>query len=151
MGEIKSTLEIIMEKTKGLTVSEEEKAAYKEQEASRKIKSLAQKYVDGAVKLEALKIEVAALEKESPDLARKLLLDEVIPKIELEGDNESTFEILEQVLGLDTGPMRKALEEAGARLDSERVSLERSILERLKEKGVSGAAVIPNINADSEW
>ncbi len=36
MGEIKSTLDIIMEKTKGLTMTEEEKGAFRKKEGEGK-------------------------------------------------------------------------------------------------------------------
>ncbi|MBW2028424.1 MAG: hypothetical protein JRH06_04290 [Deltaproteobacteria bacterium] len=151
MGEIKSTLEIIMEKTKGLTMSDEERAAYKEQEATRKIKGLVQKYAYRAIDLGSLRVELVPLEKEYPGRLKKMLLQETLPRIEMDEDNEPIFELLEKVLGLDTGPMRKALEEARQSLDMKRVSLEKAMLERLEEKGISGSAVLPNISADKAW
>ena len=47
MGEIKSTMDIIMEKTKGLTMTEEEKAEYKHKELTGKVRGLIQKFLDG--------------------------------------------------------------------------------------------------------
>ena len=52
MGEIKSTLDIIMEKTKGLTMSEEERTSFKEKELTGKVKGLVQKYINGFLRLE---------------------------------------------------------------------------------------------------
>ncbi|MBW1996835.1 MAG: hypothetical protein JRJ29_02595 [Deltaproteobacteria bacterium] len=151
MGEIKSTLEIIMEKTRGLTMSQEDKEAYKVQEASRKIKGLVQKYVDGAIDLEAVKIEVAALEKDSVSRAKRMVLDEIMSRIDMEKDSEPLLGLLEEAAGLDIRPVREVLEENRRSLEAERASFEEAMLERLKEKGISGTAVIPNINADSEW
>ena len=61
MGEIKSTLDIIMEKTKGLTMTEEEKTEYRQQELTGKVRGLIQKFLEGVLKLEKFKVEVAAL------------------------------------------------------------------------------------------
>ena len=55
MGEIKSTLDIIMEKTKGLTMTEEEKTAFKSKEMEGKVKGALQKFLDGILDVERLK------------------------------------------------------------------------------------------------
>ena len=49
MAEIKSTLDIIMEKAKKFSVTEEEKKGFKRQELEGKIKGLVQKALDGVL------------------------------------------------------------------------------------------------------
>ena len=70
MGEIRSTLDIIMEKTKGLSMSEEEKKAFKKQETAGKIRGLIQKYLDGTVAMDKLKVEIAALAEKNQDMVK---------------------------------------------------------------------------------
>jgi hypothetical protein len=57
MGEIKSTLDLVMEKTKDLTLSSEEKKAQKQKEIENRIKGLLQKYQDGFLSKSELKTE----------------------------------------------------------------------------------------------
>ena len=61
MGEIKSTLDIIMEKTKGLTMSEEEKEAFQKKETEGKVRGFLQRYLDCVIDLERLKAELLGL------------------------------------------------------------------------------------------
>ena len=46
MGEIKSTLDLVMDKTRHLTLSDEEKQEQKEKEFRKKLKGPAQKFQD---------------------------------------------------------------------------------------------------------
>jgi hypothetical protein len=58
MGEIRSTLDIIMEKTEGLTISEEEKRAFQKSEIEVKVRGLLQRFIDGILDIERLAGEV---------------------------------------------------------------------------------------------
>jgi len=49
MAEIKSTLDLVMEKTRHLTLSDEEKQEQKEKEFNKKLKGPAQKIQDQAI------------------------------------------------------------------------------------------------------
>ena len=151
MGEIRSTLDIIMEKTKGLTMSDEEKKAFKEQEMARKVRGLIQKYLDGILELDRLKIEAAALAETDEDMVRTVIRKESIPRIELGENNKPIFRILEETTGLDTMSIRTALKGFEGRLEQEKGVRERELIKGLDKKGISGSAVIPNMNADSQW
>ena len=151
MGEIRSTLDIIMEKTKGLTMSEEEKRAFKQEGMAGKIKGLIQKFLDGVLDMERLKIAVAGLAEKDEDRVKLMIREESIPKIGLEENNEPILRILEEAAGLDTVSIRKALKGFEGRLEQEKGIREKELIKRLDKKGISGSAVIPNIQADSEW
>ena len=62
MGEIKSTLDLVLEKTKNLTLSSEEKAEQKQKEIENRIKGMMQKYQDGVLFSEQLKIDYQKLQ-----------------------------------------------------------------------------------------
>ena len=47
MSEVKSTMDIIMEKARNLTVTDEDKKEFAEKEVRGQIKGLFQKYLDG--------------------------------------------------------------------------------------------------------
>jgi hypothetical protein len=151
MGEIRSTLDIIMEKTKGLAMSEAEKKAFKEQEMAGKVKGLIRKVMAGAVDMDKLKVEVAAFAERDEDVVRMMIREESIPRIEIGEDNEPILRILEETTEVDTGSIRKALKEFEGSLEQEKAVCEKGLIKTLEKKGISGSAVIPNIQADPEW
>jgi len=64
MGEIKSTLDLVMEKTKHLSLSDEEKQNQKKIESQKRINGLLQKYQDQVLSMEQLHTEYNLLKKE---------------------------------------------------------------------------------------
>ena len=151
MAEIKSTLEIIMEKTKGLTMTDEEKRELKRKEMMGRFKGLLQRFVDGLMGLEGLKRESEALGRGYEDMLREIIIREVAERIQPEGDNEPLLEVLEKTTGMDIGPIRDFLADHERKLEKERVVREKSLMKRLKKNGISGSAVIPNLEADLQW
>ena len=64
MGEIKSTLDLVMEKTKHLSLSDEEKQSQKKAELEKRVNGLLQKYQDQVLSLEQLLGEYTRLKQE---------------------------------------------------------------------------------------
>jgi len=151
MGEIKSTLDLIMEKTKGLTMTDEEKKAFKRKEVEGKVKGLLQKFFDGSMKLERFRKEVGAFGDEQYGMAKQCVAEECVGRIDPGGDNASFLNVLETIGGVDTEPLRKILAEFHKDLEKRQTDQERILRRRLKKQGISGSAVIPNIKADPEW
>ena len=151
MGEIKSTLDIIMEKTKGLTMSEEERASFKEKELTGKVKGLVQKYIDGFLSLESLKVEIVALDKDQQGSLKNVLINELIHRINFEGDNGPFLEIMDVFDEIDAAPIMELIADINHALDNEKSNREKERIAQLKEKEISGSAINPNINADPDW
>jgi len=151
MGEIKSTLDIIMEKTKGLTLTEEEKKALRKKEVEGKVKGLLLKIIDELMDLENLKIAITAMEEKDPGMAREALIKDCLIRIDPESDNRLIFEILEHVARADTASFQKPLSKFHRELDQEKRIREQRLGKKIVEKGISGSAVLPNIRADQEW
>jgi hypothetical protein len=150
VAEIKSTMDIIMEKTKGLTMSEEEKAEYRQQELSGRVRGLIQKFLDGILDLDKLKAEVAGIPDKLDDVL-PAVTREAVSRIALGQNNEPIFQAIEETAGADAGPLREIEKEFMERLELERAACEKALKEGLEKKGISGSAVIPNPNADPEW
>jgi len=151
MGEIRSTLDIIMEKTKGLTMSEEEKRAFQEEEMAGKVKGLIQKFLDGVLDMERLKMEMATLAEKDEAMLKRLVREESLSRIELGENNEPLLRVLHETTGFDPKSVRESQRAFEDRLERERVSREEGLKKKLEEQGISGSAVLPNINADPEW
>lgn len=151
MGEIKSTLDIIMEKAKRFSVTEEEKKGFKRQELEGKIKGLVQKVVDGVMDSERFQVEVTALQAKEKELVDRILKEEVVARIELGSNNEALLRILENIAGPASPAIRKVLAEFEKKAEKEKESRRKTAVENLKKKGISGSAVLPNLEADPEW
>ncbi len=150
MAEIKSTLEIIMEKSKNLTLTEEEKEKIKKKEISDKLAGAFNKYLDGVIDLEGL---VALLEEGSEKerrWAREALIENMLRHISIEDENEKLLAALDHVFP-DTSRVREAFEKFRKDLLRQREAHARRFRDELASRGISGGAVIPNLKAYSPW
>jgi hypothetical protein len=152
MAEIKSTLDLVMEKTRNLTLSSEEKQAQKQIDTGNRIKGLVQKFQDGLLTNNQLKIEYESLKRNSDLSDDSLLVKEILTRFEPDQDNEILIETLEDCCRFDTATIR-------ANINDYRVTYNRAAQKRsaqLKEDlsqnhSITGTAVIPNLDADEQW
>jgi len=151
MAEIKSTLELIMERTKDLTMTEAEKEQFEKSEAEGRIRGILQKYMDDYIKLERVEKEIALLGQGQEALVKNILIKECINRIELENENVAIQKILQDIVNLDTVSMTKAILECRELIDKEKVTRKAGLMEGLRVNGISGSAVDPNLNGDDEW
>jgi predicted TIM-barrel fold metal-dependent hydrolase len=151
MGEIKSTMDIIMEKTKGLTMTDEEKQQFKRREMEGKVMGLIQKFAEGSLDLERLKMEMAVLQEKDKAMVDGIVREKTMDRIELGEDNKPMLRILESIVNMDTKPIEKLLERYESQLSQEQEDRERQLRRQLEEQGISGSAVLPNLEADPEW
>jgi len=151
MAEIKSTLDIIMEKAKKFSVTEEEKQGFKRQELEGKIKGLVQKVVDGVMDPERFQVEVVAFQAKEKDLVHRILQEEIVARIELGANNEALLQLLEKTEGLASGAIRKVVAKSEKKDEKQKESRRKALIESFKKKGISGSAVLPNLDANREW
>ena len=151
MGEIKSTIDIIMEKTKGLTITEEDIGAFKKNEMEKKICGIMQKFLDGFMSMERLKKEIRGVENQYNEEARQIFIKECAGRIDLEEDNTPVLNALENMTGEKAIAFRTLLREFHKELEQQKKLREKELKDLLERQGISGSAVVPNLDADSEW
>jgi hypothetical protein len=151
MAEIKSTLDIIMEKASKLTVTEEEKRDFKRQELEGRIRGLVQKYLDSFIDMDRLKAEVGLLQREEEQTVRELIQEDVLGRIQPGQNNDPLLDLLSKTMGMNAGPIEELLDRFEKRMVREKEGREKTLGEDLRRKGISGSAVIPNLNADKTW
>ena len=152
MGEIKSTLDLVMEKTRHLTLSQKEKEGQKQIEVNKRLKGLLQKYQDNLLREEQLRQELDSLRK-----TFDLNVNEMLPHILLDGlklgsNNISLLELLSAICGLDVSGLEELFHDyqntigiaAQKRIEEVKANL-------AKKRLISGSAVVPNLEIDSEW
>ena len=151
MGEIRSTMDIIMEKTKGLTMTEEEKEAFRKKETAGKVRGLFQRFLDGFIDAERLKDEIGSLGEKRYAVAREALLRECMGRMEPGADNTILLDALENAAGPDIAPIQKIILDYNQDLEQQKMDRKQVMQKHLERLGISGTAVIPNIHADQEW
>ena len=151
MGEIRSTMDIIMEKAKGLTMSEEEKEAFRKKETAGKVRGLFQRFLDGFIDAERLKDEIGSFGEERYAVAREALVRKCLDRMEPGADNTILLDALENAAGLDIAPIRKIILDYNKELEQQKMDRKQVLQKNLEGLGISGTAVTPNIHADQEW
>lgn len=152
MGEIKSTLDIVMEKTKHLSLSEEEKNEQRMEDLRKAVKGLVQKFMDQVINIEQVAGTWNGLEKEDRLSDRKILVDEIMARIQLNQDNSLLMTLLRDICGQDVDSLESVLADYTRQkyeiIETRRKRIQKEIADR---HGISGSAVVPNLDTDSGW
>ena len=152
MGEIKSTLDLVMEKTKNLSFSDEERQGQKNKEIESRIRGLLQKFKDQVLNSANLRSEYQKLQKDYDLSANVPLIKEICRQIELGEDNHAWFELLAWFKVADIEGVSSVLNEFDEVIDAAARERSKILKDKLTEKHfISGPAVVPNLEADKAW
>ena len=153
MAEIKSTLDLVLERTRNLKITEDEKKLLKEEELKGKVKGLIRRYLDGYTHFEDE--YQAFLGNFDRDSVRKALAGELIEQFDpLDGrpdENEKLFVMMEKILPIDVTTLQKKFEAWKESLRTVREKRAAEIRENWTKARLSGSALIPNLEKDPEW
>lgn len=149
MAEIKSTLDLIMEKTKGLTLSPQEKESIRNEEWLKKARGLIQKFLDDRVELGKIKEEL--FDGNQPLEWGNLLKKEIINGLDPEGENEKRFMLIDELLHIPRDPWVKILEIFNQKVEREKIRLMDQSLKHLSDQGITGSGILPNLERDPAW
>jgi len=152
MSEIKSTLDLVMEKTRHLTLSQEEKDEQKRTEAKNRLNGLLQKYQDNLLRKENLEQELNSLKTTYGLNVDKMLAELLLNRLKLGRNNKLFLELLSEFCELDLKGLEAIFQkfrEAVKSATEERVGQIKSDL--AKKRFISGSAVVPNLERDKEW
>jgi hypothetical protein len=152
MAEIKSTLDLIMERTAKLTLSDQEKAELKTEERRRKIKGLAVRLLEGSLVPAALEREVSTWEGEEGERLGQELAWELLSLVDLERPGGVDLgPVLRILLGEKGGLVLKRVEEAGQRYKDETARVEAQkaaeCLRELDGRGIRGTSLRPRVES----
>ena len=154
MAEIKSTLDLVMEKTKNLSLSTEERQEQKNKEIGSRIRGLLNKYQDKAISSEQFNSEYRALKKEYglKEKGNENLIKEICDRTELGKDNQALFDLLSEFKASDFARLKSILlefETTSAAAARERRKILKAYL--AKTHLISGSSVVPNLEKDDDW
>ncbi|MDR3556393.1 MAG: hypothetical protein P4L55_16685 [Syntrophobacteraceae bacterium] len=150
MAEIKSTLELVMERTRHLQMTEEDKNRRAEEEFREAVRGLVSKRLDGQIGGDRFQTELNRLgERDNGPKMRAAA--EIAARIDPLTDNSPLLGLMEQELGIDVSGLEATLRDFGEQLHGEENRTVERTRAHLLKKGISGLAVIPNAEADREW
>lgn len=152
MGEIKSTLDLVMEKTRHLTLSQEEKEAQNRIEVNKRLQGLLQKYQDNLLRKENLNKELDNLKIAYNLNVDEMLADLLLNSLKIGRDNTVFFELLNEIFGLNLSGVETIFQNFKATVKSASKKRVDQIKTDLSVKRfISGSAVVPNLESDREW
>ncbi len=151
MAEIKSTIDLVMERTRNLTMSEEDKREQATAEFRATSNRLIQKYMDREIDVDRFLDEFRRIENKHGLPAKRVAAVEIVKRIDPTGDNRPLLDLLKSGLDVNVSGIEGILNDFSKAVDSEDretiIRLEKDLLER----GISGSAVLPNLAADNGW
>jgi len=155
LAEIRSTIDIMMERTRGMLLSEQEKQRLKEEELEKKAKGYALRLLDPAGSNESA---LSSLGNEAPEeraILEKLVWKEIVSGISNEAQMTLFFDRFGEWPFANS--RRTKIEEFRKTFQNQLKSKnkdKKTILERAKKKladaGISGSAVVPKFSKDME-
>ena len=151
MGEIKSTLDLVMEKTRHLTLSPEEKQKQDLREAEKAIKSLLHRYQDDLLSFEQLKDKFHHLQ-ETSSIDGAWMCNIVLDRIDPDQENTIWLDLLDKYFGFNITGLVSVLQEYRSALNQAEEKWCNKLKETLKrDHDIKGTAVVPNPEADPLW
>lgn len=141
-----------MERTKHLSMTEEEKIRQNHADAERKIRGLVRKYLDHVMDIRQMGLAYETFKTRHDLSDDRLLVEEAVANMDFSKDNRGLIALITEICHLDVTGLNAILEDYENRLESENNSLKREILRRLAENHeIQGPAVLPSPDSDPSW
>jgi len=155
MGEIKSTWDIVMEKTRSMEITSRDRERIKKEELTSRINAIFHRYMDAQGDHEYLKKALEGLWGDEREVAEKELLTQLLNTIDLSKDNSTIITGIETLKGKSVARTLEklhllALEFKAAR-DERAREAEGIVRGRLAAAGISGSAVQPSLEGKRDW
>ena len=154
MADIKSSIELAMEKTKGMHLSHKEKEKLKEEELHSRAQGLVNRFLEVDFNLKEMQKDLAKYEPGQREHMEKLMLQYLREAIRLDRDNDLIFQGLEAFDKKSTNTIKKIrelIEDYRQRQGKEYKQAEKVLLKKLEREGISGSAVQPRVEGSQEW
>ena len=151
MGEIKSTLDLVFEKTKNLTLSDEEKLSLAREKLDKKVQGLCNRYLDNFFPINRLKDEMEKIASNDREQAYNFFKEYLLSHFDLDSDNPLIVSALIEIASCDITSLKNLQEKYSSEKEGTKKALIEKSLLALKEFGVSGSAVGVNLDTIPEW
>jgi ElaB/YqjD/DUF883 family membrane-anchored ribosome-binding protein len=149
MAEIKSTLELAMERTKKIAISKEEREEIKQKESLQKVNGLFHRYREGHLSLNEILREIERMDEKTRTLTKEILLSQWIDALSLNEEDERLLRGIEALKGKNIDEVKEKFHHLLSQYRKEREKINQEVRaqaqEILRREGIYGSAVEPNI------
>jgi hypothetical protein len=155
MAEIKSTLELAMERTKKMTISEKEREEIKQKEIEQKASSLSHRYIEGNLPLNEILREMERMDEKTLTTVKEALLSQWINALSLSEEGERLLKGIESLKHRNADELKQRHHQLLSQYRKEKEEIKEKVrvqlTETLRREGISGSALEPNIEASQLW
>ena len=154
MAEIKSAVELAMERTKGLRLSHQEMEKKKEEEIESKAVGLVNRFLEVDFHLREVEKELAKFDPRQRQHMEQLFLQHLIAAMRLDRDNDLILQGLETFLPASartSGKIKNLLRKYRQKEKEESQKAEADLIAKLERLAISGSAVLPKVEGSPEW
>jgi len=154
MAEIKSAIEIAMERTQGLRLSSEEKEKMKEEEFQSKAHALVNRFLEVDLHFREVEKELSRYSSGQRIQLENIMIRDLVAALNPDRDNDLIFQGIE-ILAPEKKKAIPKIRELSKEYQQEKDSAQERTAEALRAKwqslGISGSAVVPKVAESSEW
>lgn len=155
MGEIKSTLDIALERLKSIGISEEEKEEIKRKEINQKALSLSNRYIEGTLSLHDVQKEIERLDDNTKRIIRNILLSRLIEELSLKENYVRILQAIGWILEKDVSDLIERFQNLITQYEEEKNKIkekvENRLIKSLYEIKLKGSAIEVNIESSNLW
>ncbi len=144
MAEIKSTIDLIMERTRHLTMSEQDRREQALSEFRVSLGRIVQKYLEREIDLDRFQEEYGRIEDSSSPSRKATAAMEIGKRIDPSQNNDVLLELLRIGLGINISGLKTILEKTRRIIVSTREEARTNAAVTLSRVGISGNAVVPD-------
>ncbi len=152
MGEIKSTLELALEKTKKFAISEKEREEMKQKEVIQKATGLLHRYREGHLPLNDLLRQMEKMDKKTAATVKEYLLSQWIDALSLDDGGKRILNGVESLGQKNIGEVKQKFFSLVSQYQEEKERIKQKMKARwgeiLRKEGIYGSAVEPNPEED---
>jgi hypothetical protein len=155
VGEIKSTLELAMERTRKFAISEKEKEEMKQKEVLQKATGLFHRYREGNLSLNDILKQIGKMEKKTASTVKEFLLSQWIDALSLDDGEERILKGIESLGQRNIEEVKQTFHHLVSQYQEEKEKVKEKVKaqrrEVLREDGITGSAVEPKLEGDELW
>jgi len=155
MGEIKSALELAMERSKKYSISDAEREKIKESEILQKAMGLFHRYKEGHFSINELTREIERMDEKTRGKVKETLSSQWVDALALDDDSRRFLDAIELMKGRGLNEIKEKFQKIIAayqkETDQARQKMSRQLAEDLRGEGIYGDAVDPNVEGQESW
>jgi len=154
MGEIKSAVELAMEKTKDFHLSREEMNKLKEEEMQSKARGLVNRFLEVDFHLKEVEKELSKCSPEERRQMEKLMKEYLAEAIQLERDNDLVFQgiaAFRQESQSFKREIQQLVKDYQEQKEKTYAATGKNLAANWEKRGISGSAVQAKVEGSPEW